>query len=112
VIKVRFLTTNLKDVCVMIENHLNCGDISDWIEERIENLSFDGMDYPYDLEECYECYYQCQDDNAAAREVYALLKESLIELKEVSFDIYFVDEKLNVTATAYSWTGKNNDTHS
>lgn len=41
----------------MIENHLNCEDLSDWIEENVENMSFNGMDYPYDLVDCCECYY-------------------------------------------------------
>lgn len=98
-IRVRLLATSLEDVCELVERHLNCDDIADWIAEKATNISFDCMDFPYDMNECYDCYFQCQDDHAAAQEVYALLKESLIERQEVKIEVCIVDEKLNVTAT-------------
>lgn len=99
-IRVRLLATSLEDVCELVEHHLNCKiDIEDWIAGKVTNLSFDSMDYPYDMDECYDCYFQCQDDNVAAQEVYTLLGKSLIELQTVKFEVCILDEKLNVIAT-------------
>jgi len=82
-IRVRLLATSLEDVCELVERHLNCDDIADWIAEKATNLSFDCMDFPYDMDECYD--------------LYALLKKSLIERQEVKIEVCIVDERLNKT---------------
>ena len=75
-IKVRFYTDD-RDVCSIMEENLTGGiEIEDWLMQRMDGISFDSMDYPCDMEFCYDCYFQSDADELKAREIYGLLETS------------------------------------
>lgn len=96
-IKVRFQTDSLKDACLLIEDYLAVGlGVDDWLEIQVPNLSFDSMDYPFDMVDCYDCYFQCKDDITDSQNVNTILSQSLQGCADLQFEIYIVDDKLNV----------------
>lgn len=65
-------------------------DFEDWLIEKVPSLSFDCMDFPYDDENCFDCYFTSSSGESDAVAVYRLLKDSAVE-----FSVSIVDEKLN-----------------
>lgn len=65
-------------------------DFEDWLIEKVPSLSFDCMDFPYDDENCFDCYFTSSSEESDAVAVYRLLKDSAVE-----FSVSIVDEKLN-----------------
>ena len=82
-IKVRFYTDD-RDVCSIMEENLTGG---------IE--SFDSMDYPCDMEFCYDCYFQSDADELKAREIYGLLEISSLDRMGVRCTVWVTDHSLN-----------------
>ena len=94
-IKVRFYTDD-RDVCSIMEEKLTGGiEIEDWLMQRIDGISFDSIDYPCDMEFCYDCYFQSDADELKAREIYGLLKRSSLDRMDVSYIIWVTDYSLN-----------------
>ncbi|MEG0368340.1 MAG: hypothetical protein RR585_15970 [Coprobacillus sp.] len=93
-IKVSFCSRNaVDDVCVILENELTHHiDIDEWLVKEIPTLRFDCMDYPYDLEFAYDCYFKTGDDIKALDELSNLLDLKLKDIKRVDFSICIVDE--------------------
>lgn len=95
-IKVRFLSNISGDVSAILMSHLKIIiDIEDWILEHIEGISFHCMDYPYDMEFCYDCYFQSDNDKIRAQNIYNILQEYFSDFLDVSINIWIVDEKLD-----------------
>lgn len=90
-IKVNFYTDD-RDVCSIMEDRVTDGiDIEDWLIKQIEGISFDGMDYPCDMEFSYDCYFQSDADEVKAREIYCLLKSLSLERFDVSASVWITD---------------------
>lgn len=91
-IRVRFCADNPSDdVCKLLENDLTeKTDISDWITKKVPSLNFDCMDFPYDTEDCYDCYFTSSSEESGAVAVYHLLKGVTVE-----FSVSIVDDELN-----------------
>lgn len=66
-------------------------DISDLLTEKLPALSFDCMDFPYDTEDCYDCYFKSDSEETDAVAVYRLLKGGAI-----GFSVSIVDDKLDL----------------
>lgn len=89
-IKVSFFTKS-GDVCEQLENELkNNSEIEDWLEQNLPSLNFDCMDYPFDTENCYGCYFNSPFEEADALEICRLLKNI-----KLGFSVEIVDDKLN-----------------
>lgn len=94
-IKVRFYTDD-RDVCSIMEEKLTGGiEIEDWLMQRIDGISFDSMDYPCDMEFCYDCYFQSDADEWKAGEIYGLLERSFLDRIDVSCTVWVTDCSLN-----------------
>ena len=94
-IKVRFYTDN-RDVCSIMEENLTGGiEIEDWLMQRMDGISFDSMDYPCDMEFCYDCYFQSDADELKVREIYGLLEISPLGRMGVSCTVWVTDHSLN-----------------
>lgn len=94
-IKVRFYTDD-RDVCSIMEENLTGGiEIEDWLMQRMDGISFDSMDYPCDMEFCYDCYFQSDADELKAREIYGLLETSSLDRMGVSCTVWVTDHSLN-----------------
>lgn len=100
-IKVRFYTDH-RDVCSIMEENLTGGiEIENWLMQRIDGISFDSMDYPCDMEFCYDCYFQSEADEWKAREIYSLFKRSSLDRMNVSCTVWvtdcFFNEEIKIT---------------
>lgn len=94
-IKVRFLT-EARDICSIIEKNVTNGiEIEDWLMGHVDGISFDCMDYPCDMEFCYDCYFQSNEDGLKAREIYSLLNKHFSDTLEVCFSVWITDRFLN-----------------
>ena len=94
-IKVRFYTDD-RDVCSIMEENLTGGiEIEDWLMQRMDGISFDSMDYPCDMEFCYDCYFQSDADELKAREIYGLLEISSLDRMGVRRTVWVTDHSLN-----------------
>ena len=69
-------------------------DFEDWLIEKIPSLSFDCMDFPYDDEDCFDCYFTSSSEESDAIAVYRLLKDSTKD-SAVEFSVSIVDDKFN-----------------
>lgn len=95
-IKVRLLTNESHDVCAIIENSITNGiEIEEWIVKNIEGISFHCMDFPCDMEFCYDCYFKSSTDKSKAKEIYNVLKLVFSSVSEINFSIWVTDEMLN-----------------
>ncbi|WP_312446595.1 hypothetical protein [Lacrimispora sp.] len=95
-IKVKFITQSHDDICDIVENILNSKiDVADWIAAHIPGISFDCMNYPYGTENCYECYFQSENDSDAAQNIYKVLKRYFAEVNDINVEIWTVDSKLD-----------------
>lgn len=92
-IRVRFCSDNpSEDVCKLLESRLTGNiDISEWLTEKFPSLDFDCMDFPYDTEDCYDCYFKSDSEETDTAAVYRLLKGSAI-----GFSVSIVDDKLDL----------------
>lgn len=95
-IKIRFCSDDsTDDACELLENNLtNHMDITDWLIEKIPSLGFDCMDFPYDMEDCFDCYFTSSFEESDAIAVYRLLKDSAKD-SAVKFSVDIVDDKMN-----------------
>lgn len=91
-IRVRFRSDeHSNNVCKLLENNLTENtDISDWLTNKVPSLDFDCMDFPYDTEDCYDCYFKSDSEESDAVAVFHLLKDSAID-----FSVSIVDDELN-----------------
>lgn len=95
-IKVQVFTNESNDVCDIIENRITSGmEIEDWIIKNINGISFECMDFPCDMEFCYECYFQSNMDKLKAQEIFNLLKLSFLSILDINFYVYITDDNLN-----------------
>lgn len=95
-IKVQFLTNGSNDVCDIIETHVTNGmEVEEWIVKNIHGISFECMDYPHDMEFCYECYFQSNIDELKAQEIFKLLKLSFSSNLKINYYVYVTDDKFN-----------------
>lgn len=100
-IKVRFYTDD-RDVCSNMEEKLTDGiEIEDWLMQHIDGIFFDSMDYPCDMEFCYDCYFQSDADELKAKEIYGLLERASLDRMDVSCTVWvtdrFLNEKIKIT---------------
>jgi len=93
-IKVKFSSKVYDDICDIVEKSLNSKDIVKWIEAHVPNISFDCMNFPYDMEDCYECYFQSKNDIDVAQKIYKELKKHLAEVNYINVEIWTVNSKL------------------
>lgn len=95
-IKVQFFTNDNNDVCNIIQNSITNGmEIEDWIVKNIEGISFECMDFPCDMEFCYDCYFQSNMDKLKAQEIYNMIKLSFQNILEINFSVWVTDDILN-----------------
>ena len=69
-------------------------DFEDWLIENIPSLSFDCMDFPYDDEDCFDCYFTSSSEESDSIAVYRLLKDAA-KGSAVEFSVSIVDDKFN-----------------
>lgn len=69
-------------------------DFEDWLIEKLPSLSFDCMDFPYDDEDCFDCYFTSSSEESDAIAVYNLLKDGAKD-SMVEFSVSIVDDELN-----------------
>ena len=94
-IKVQFYTDN-RDVCSIMEEKLTGGiEIEDWLMQRIDGISFDSMNYPCDMEFCYDCYFQSDADELKAKEICSLFERFSLDKIDVSCTVWITDCTLN-----------------
>lgn len=94
-IKVQFFT-DARDVCSIIEGRVTDGvEVEDWILQHIDGISFDSMDYPCDMDYCYDCYFLNGADELKAQEIYGLLEKYFLDILGVRFSVGITDHCLN-----------------
>ena len=94
-IKVQFYTDD-RDVCSIMEEKLTGGiEIEDWLMQHIDGISFDSMNYPYDMEFCYDCYFQSDADELKAKEIRSLFERFSLNKIDVSCTVWITDCTLN-----------------
>lgn len=94
-IKVQFFT-DARDICSIIEGRVTDGvEVEDWILQHIDGISFDSMDYPCDMDFCYDCYFLSGADELKAQEIYGLLEKYFLDILGVRFSVGITDHCLN-----------------
>ena len=66
-----------------------------WITAQIKKISFECMDYPYDVEYCYDCYFRSNADKIKAYEIYNMFKLLFQNNLQINFKVWITDELLN-----------------
>lgn len=86
---IRFISCNSQaDVCNVLEKHLNISlDIEDWLTEQIPDLSFEYLDFPYDMEDCVEFCFCCDNEETAINSIYSLFEKYMINKLDIDVDI-------------------------
>lgn len=87
---ISFISHNSQeDVCNILEKHLNISyDIEIWLTKQIPDLSFEYLDFPYDLEDCIEFYFSCDDESSAINSIHNLIEKYTINKLDIAIDIY------------------------
>lgn len=86
----RFISHNCQeDVCDLIEKHLNISiGIEDWLAEQISDLFFEDLDFPYDMGDCVEYYFSCDDEETAIDSIHSLIEKYMINELDIDIDVY------------------------
>ena len=95
-IKVLFVSKFNDDIHYLIKNSLNITqEIEVFIENNIEGICFDCMDYLYDLENYYVCYFYSLDDFIVGNILYNLLNINYTSNNSMYIKVSIVDKYFN-----------------